>query len=125
MENKLEIQLARLEQLVEDGFKDTEKSFKEMIAKQNYTNGNVKDNIKCINSINTEITKMKTVAYIFRGLGVLVLIPSIAYLLVSYLDNQQKMAIIEKELAYVDIRQLKIEESCKDINESIVKYLTE
>ena len=96
-----------------------------MIAKQNYTNGNVKDNIKCINSINTEITKMKAISSISKALTVLVIVPSISYLLVSYLDNQQKMAIIEKELAYVDTRQLKIEEDYKNINEVIIKYLTE
>lgn len=123
--NDLDKQLTKLEQIVKDGFKASDKSFKEMIAKQNYTNGNVKDNIKGITCINTEITKMKAISSISKALTVLVIVPSISYLLVSYLDNQQKMVLIEKELAYIDTRQLRIEEDYKNINEVIIKYLTE
>ena len=104
--NDLDKQLTKLEQIVKDGFKASDKSFKEMIAKQNYTNGNVKDNIKGITCINTEITKMKAISSVSKALTVLVIVPSISYLLVSYLDNQQKMVLWWKRISLYT-RQLK------------------
>ena len=121
--NDLDKQLTKLEQIVKDGFKASDKSFKEVIKRQDHTNGAVASNQKELARLHNENEKMKAVASIFRFLSVLVIVPSIGYLLVCYMANIEKNAIMAENIKQLYVKQTDIEDTYQEINESIAKYL--
>lgn len=123
MEQNLNIQLAKLEQLVKDGFKASDKSFQEIIRRQDHTNGTVAANQKEIAKLNNENIRIRSIASIFRGLSIIVIVPSISYLLLCYINDREENIIMKENIKQLYTKQSETEQIYKDINELIEKYL--
>jgi len=123
--NNINIELATLTQLVKDGFKRGEENDQTMLAKQEYTNGSIGDAQRERTAIDKEIAKMKTVSSIFRGFAVLIIIPLSGYLLINFVNSRRELAVIQKEVVFLQNEQIAIRATYEKINESIAQYLTQ
>ena len=122
---KLDKKFIRLEQIVIDGFTRSLENDQAMIKKQNYTNGSIGDATKERTAIDKEIAKMKTVSSIFRGFAVLIIIPLSGYLLINFVNSRRELAVIQKEVVFLQNEQIAIRATYEKINESIAQYLTQ
>ena len=122
---KLDKKFIRLEQIVIDGFARSLENDQAMIKKQNYTNGSIGDAQRERTAIDKEIAKMKTVSSIFRGFAVLIIIPLSGYLLINFVNSRRELAVIQKEVVFLQNEQIAIRATYEKINESIAQYLTQ
>jgi|GEM_PF-2825740 len=122
---KLDKKFIRLEQIVIDGFARSLENDQAMIKKQDYTNGSIGDAQRERNKIDKEIAKMKTVSSIFRGFAVLIIIPLSGYLLINFVNSRRELAVIQKEVVFLQNEQIAIRATYEKINESIAQYLTQ
>ena len=105
---KLDKKFIRLEQIVIDGFARSLENDQAMIKKQDYTNGSIGDAQRERTAIDKEITKIKTVASVFRVLALAIVVPIASYLLYSFIETTKDITAIEREIVYLQNEQIEL-----------------
>ena len=108
VENKSDIKLGKLEQLVTDGFAVCEKNDTDMIAHQKETNGSV-------GRATIEIARINSRDKLLGLLACIILIPSLGFLLVDFMNTKARIAKAEGCIESV-------QESQDELNDILITY---